>query len=79
MMACVSCCSHDKVDVKAQILQISTLRWCFLSSKARGMFVQVQETPNPNSLKFVPGVQILESGTINFESSGAGHGSPLAR
>ncbi|XP_031559015.1 NFU1 iron-sulfur cluster scaffold homolog, mitochondrial-like [Actinia tenebrosa] len=47
--------------------------------QARNMFIQVQETPNPNSLKFVPGVQVLESGTINFDSSSASHGSPLAR
>ncbi|KXJ20680.1 NFU1 iron-sulfur cluster scaffold-like, mitochondrial [Exaiptasia diaphana] len=43
------------------------------------MFVQVQETPNPNSLKFVPGVPVLETGTVNFDSISASHGSPLAR
>ena len=45
----------------------------------RGMFIQVQETPNPNSLKFVPGVQIMESGTVNFENAQSAVGSPLAR
>lgn len=43
------------------------------------MFIQVQETPNPNSLKFVPGVQIMESGTVNFESAQDAGSSPLAR
>ncbi|EDO42803.1 predicted protein [Nematostella vectensis] len=43
------------------------------------MFIQVQETPNPNSLKFVPGVLVLESGTVNFDSSSSAHRSPLAR
>ena len=43
------------------------------------MFIQVQETPNPNSLKFVPGVQIMESGTVNFENAQSAVGSPLAR
>lgn len=51
----------------------------FFPPVVRNMFIQVQETPNPNSLKFVPGVQILESGTINFDSAGTSHGSPLAR
>jgi len=43
------------------------------------MFIQVQETPNPNSLKFVPGVQVLDSGTVNFPNSQAAFCSPLAR
>lgn len=46
---------------------------------ARTMFIQVQETPNPNSLKFVPGVQVLESGTANFPNSQSAFCSPLAR
>ena len=32
------------------------------------MFIQIEETPNPNSLKFVPGVQVMSSGTIDFPS-----------
>ncbi len=44
------------------------------------MFVQVQSTPNPNSLKFVPGVPVLgEGGTRDFPSSATARGSPLAR
>jgi hypothetical protein len=43
------------------------------------MFIRIQETPNPNSLKFVPGVQIMESGTVNFENAQAASSSPLAR
>ena len=45
----------------------------------RTMFIQVQETPNPNSLKFVPGEQVLESGTVNFPNSQSAFCSPLAR
>jgi Fe-S cluster biogenesis protein NfuA len=30
------------------------------------MFIQTQETPNPNSLKFVPGIRLLETGTANI-------------
>lgn len=53
---------------------------CFLArAVVRTMFIQVQETPNPNSLKFVPGVQVLDSGTVNFSNSQAAFCSPLAR
>ena len=45
----------------------------------RTLFVQVQQTPNPNSLKFIPGVTVLESGTMDFPSPTSARGSPLAR
>ena len=32
------------------------------------MFIQTQDTPNPNSLKFIPGVPVLENGTMDFPS-----------
>lgn len=31
---------------------------CFHTSAVRPMFIQTQETPNPNSLKFLPGVKV---------------------
>uniref|UniRef100_A0A3Q3L911 NFU1 iron-sulfur cluster scaffold homolog, mitochondrial n=1 Tax=Labrus bergylta TaxID=56723 RepID=A0A3Q3L911_9LABR len=43
------------------------------------MFVQTQDTPNPNSLKFLPGRTVLESGTLNFAGPRDAHCSPLAR
>lgn len=46
---------------------------------SRTMFIQTQDTPNPNSLKFIPGVTVLESGTYNFPHAMAAHNSPLAR
>lgn len=43
------------------------------------MFIQTQETPNPNSLKFIPGSKVLDSGTIDFPNAmSALHKSPLA-
>ncbi|KAI0213574.1 hypothetical protein LSAT2_001381 [Lamellibrachia satsuma] len=45
----------------------------------RTMFVQTQETPNPNSLKFMPGTPVLESGTADFPNMKAAKTSPLAR
>ncbi|KAF7665643.1 hypothetical protein LDENG_00136090 [Lucifuga dentata] len=50
--------------------------WVF---PARTMFVQTQETPNPNTLKFLPGRTILESGTMNFAGPRDAYSSPLAR
>ncbi|KAG5876394.1 hypothetical protein JTB14_010504 [Gonioctena quinquepunctata] len=44
------------------------------------MFVQTQETPNPNSLKFLPGVQVLEAGqTIDFPNGTSAYCSPLGK
>ncbi|KAK2837467.1 hypothetical protein Q5P01_014679 [Channa striata] len=45
----------------------------------RTMFVQTQDTPNPNSLKFLPGCTVLESGTMNFAGPRDAYCSPLAR
>jgi Fe-S cluster biogenesis protein NfuA len=42
------------------------------------MFIQTEETPNPATLKFVPGVQVMVSGTIDFADSEAATQSPLA-
>ena len=46
---------------------------------ARSMFIQTQDTPNPNCLKFVPGVQILESGTKDFPNGQSAFCSPFAK
>ncbi|XP_032568518.1 NFU1 iron-sulfur cluster scaffold homolog, mitochondrial isoform X3 [Chiroxiphia lanceolata] len=45
----------------------------------RGMFIQTQDTPNPNSLKFIPGREVLESRTMEFSTPAAAFCSPLAR
>nr|CAG4644143.1 EOG090X0A0R [Lepidurus arcticus] len=45
----------------------------------RTMFIQTQDTPNPNCLKFLPGRQVLESGTMDFPSGSDAYKSPLAR
>lgn len=43
------------------------------------MFVQTQETPNPNSLKFLPGVTVLPNETLEFtDRYDASRRSPLA-
>ncbi len=43
------------------------------------MFIQTEQTPNPATLKFLPGRQVMSSGTANFTSAdAAGRQSPLA-
>jgi Fe-S cluster biogenesis protein NfuA len=42
------------------------------------MFIQTETTPNPASLKFLPGRMVLGSGTAEFRDAGEAGGSPLA-
>lgn len=42
------------------------------------MFIQTESTPNPATLKFLPGQTVLELGTADFPSVEAGMKSPLA-
>ena len=42
------------------------------------MFIQTEATPNPATLKFIPGRIVLDSGTLEFTSREAAGRSPLA-
>lgn len=42
------------------------------------MFIQTESTPNPLTLKFIPGVQVMPSGTLFFTSREGAKQSPLA-
>jgi Fe-S cluster biogenesis protein NfuA len=42
------------------------------------MFIQTEATPNPATLKFLPGRQVLDSGTLDMPSREAATQSPLA-
>ena len=42
------------------------------------MFIQTESTPNPATLKFLPGQTVLEMGTADFQSAAAAEKSPLA-
>ena len=43
------------------------------------MFIQTEQTPNPATLKFLPGREVLASGTANFAEAAAAARSPLAQ
>lgn len=42
------------------------------------MFIQTEQTPNPSTLKFIPGRVVLENGTADFPHGEAAKRSPLA-
>ena len=43
------------------------------------MFIQTEETPNPATLKFLPGQTVLGTGTANFSAGDNTESSPLAK
>lgn len=42
------------------------------------MFIQTETTPNPNTLKFLPGQEVLKHGAMQFDSTEEATASPLA-
>jgi len=42
------------------------------------MFIQTENTPNPATLKFLPGCEVMQGGTANFAGSEDAGRSPLA-
>jgi Fe-S cluster biogenesis protein NfuA len=50
-----------------------------MSSERRfKMFIQTESTPNPATLKFLPGLTVMENGTANFDTRESADVSPLA-
>ncbi|MDB5641823.1 MAG: NifU family protein [Hyphomicrobiales bacterium] len=43
------------------------------------MFIQTEATPNPSTLKFLPGRTVLPSGTLDMPDPASAANSPLAR
>jgi Fe-S cluster biogenesis protein NfuA len=43
------------------------------------MFIQTEATPNPATLKFLPGRTVMPEGTANFPEAGTAGRSPLAK
>jgi Fe-S cluster biogenesis protein NfuA len=48
-------------------------------SYMRDMFIETETTPNPATLKFLPGQQVMPSGTRDFASPEDAEASPLAQ
>ncbi len=45
----------------------------------QGMFIETETTPNPATLKFLPGEQVMPTGTREFTSPETAEASPLAQ
>lgn len=43
------------------------------------MFIQTEATPNPATVKFIPGKAVLGDGSVDYREAGEADGSPLAR
>jgi len=65
-------------------LATATMRMTHQSSsherplQARSMFIQTESTPNDDSLKFIPGVPVMENGSAEFLDTRSALKSPLA-
>jgi len=84
---CVRCCrslhylvtSHNRSLSSPNILNNHINRVATIIPQ-RSMFIQTQDTPNPASLKFLPGRSVLEGGgTIDIPNISSAQGSPLAK
>ena len=87
LIARLLCSSHRQMSTQSRFEGVRS-RKVLLSSRvtapmvtaARTMFIQTQDTPNPASLKFLPGRSVLEEGgTFDIPSITAAAGSPLAK
>lgn len=43
------------------------------------MFIQTEQTPNPSTIKFIPGCEVMIRGTAEFADTASAINSPLAR
>ena len=52
---------------------------CARRPTSRSMYIETETTPNPSTLKFLPGSGVMEAGTREFASPEAAEASPLAQ
>ncbi|XP_004529455.1 NFU1 iron-sulfur cluster scaffold homolog, mitochondrial [Ceratitis capitata] len=72
--------SHGIISTKKPLLNTPASNPLCIYKGRRNMFIQTQDTPNPDSLKFLPGVEVLGKGnTYDFPSVSAAYCSPLAK
>ncbi|XP_067929548.1 NFU1 iron-sulfur cluster scaffold homolog, mitochondrial-like [Watersipora subatra] len=87
---CSSVCRKNALDLTAKsrslhtlkpslVLTYSRLRPFIKVPGQRNLFIQTQETPNPNCIKFIPGCEVLPEGTIDFPNIRAAQEAPLAK
>ena len=71
----------NRSERRSKLLNNKTIQSFIDRQPTRSMFIQTQETPNPNSLKFLPGVPVIETNeTYDFPNPQSAVGrSQLAR
>jgi Fe-S cluster biogenesis protein NfuA len=47
--------------------------------KEKSLFIQTEQTPNPSTLKFLPGRAVMDKGTLDFAGPETAQSSPLAK
>jgi Fe-S cluster biogenesis protein NfuA len=67
--------STGSLDIRALARHIETAQF---DPRGSQMFIETQLTPNPATVKFLPGRPVMESGTADFDSVEAAEASPLA-
>jgi hypothetical protein len=74
-----------RITSSTSFFQQNVLRF---TPQRRGMFIQTQNTPNPDSLKFLPGIPVLAAegendtalpSTVDFPNAKSAFSSPLAK
>ena len=61
------------------MLESSSTAVTFSSKRGHTMFIQTEPTPNPATLKFIPGKPVLGDGTADYRDLGEAALSPLAK
>jgi Fe-S cluster biogenesis protein NfuA len=47
--------------------------------EVKSLFIQTEQTPNPSTLKFLPGRVVMDKGTVDFAAADSASNSPLAK
>eukprot|EP00878_Enallax_costatus_P007486 GHUV01007841.1.p1 GENE.GHUV01007841.1~~GHUV01007841.1.p1 ORF type:complete len:285 (+),score=95.07 GHUV01007841.1:173-1027(+) len=72
---------HQQLSAQLQLHEkqqpLGVQAWHF--GQVRSMFIQTQPTPNPSSLMFLPGRQVMENGSYDFSNARSAMVSPLAK
>ncbi len=66
-------------STRSPALRGTSLKAPMAMQQKRTMFIQTESTPNEDSLKFLPGRQVMESGTHEFLDTRSSMASPLAK
>src|SRR5258708_26831200 len=70
--------SHDPCVWRRNLLRDPHAPALNRRRRRKTMFIQTEATPNPATLKFIPGRTVLDTGTMEFANLEAASRSPLA-